>query len=516
MGPIAIRWHRVCGQFGIIASLLFAFNTAFASVLSPNISELKDGWRMISATAIKSDEASLSEEGFDVSRWYTVARMPATVLQVLEENGVYKDLYYGMNLGSPGDLWKQAWWYRTLFIAPPGRGVYTLIFKGINYRADIWLNGVKLADSNQVVGMYNSFEFDVTQSIHAGGRNVLAVKVTPERGLLSESGVVVGNHPIELADSWLDWINWKFIGYHDPEKNLNIPFVPDRNAGIWKGVFLSSTNAVTIRNPYVVTDLPLPATSPAALTVYCDVHNYREEAVSGILRGKISRSGKPTITFEKTLALLRTQTAEVSFTPSEVSSLSVSDPDLWSPYRWGKPNLYHLKLDFILDGNTSDSQEIDFGIRKITQRRDQDNSFPDIGSGGGNFYLQINGRDYLIRGAVYTPDLLFKSDPGRDAATMQYVKDLGLNFLRWELKIADDTMIERADREGVPTMLGWMCCMQWEHWDSWSAEDQWVARSSLRSTIRELRAHPSVVIWSNGSDGLPPDSVLHDYQQIES
>ena len=42
-------------------------------------------------------------------------------------------------------------------------------------------------------------------------------------------------------DSWLDWINWKYLGYHDPQKHLDIPFVPDRNAGVWKRVYLSST-----------------------------------------------------------------------------------------------------------------------------------------------------------------------------------------------------------------------------------------------------------------------------------
>ncbi|MGA8309282.1 MAG: hypothetical protein WB755_04585 [Terriglobales bacterium] len=161
----------------------------------------------------------------------------------------------------------------------------------------------------------------------------------------------------------------------------------------------------------------------------------------------------------------------------------------------------------------SDSQAIDFGIRKITQGRDSDSSFPEIGT-GGNFYLQINGRDYLIRGGVYSPDLLFRNDPVRDATIMHYAKDLGLNLLRWELKIADDTMIDRADREGMPVMLGFMCCAQWEHWNLWNAEDQWVARASLRARIRELRSHPSVVIWANGSDGLPPDSVLRDYHQI--
>ena len=467
------------------------------------------------AVADNNDEAAISTSAFDDSKWYPIQRMPATVLQVLEDNGVYKDLYYGMNLTKPGDLWKQDWWYRTTFTVPAGQQAYSLIFKGINYRADIWLNGTKIADSSQAVGMYNQLEFDVSKEINPGAANVLAVKVTPERDLLTESGILVGDHPVELADSWLDWINWKYIGYHDPAHGINIPFVPDRNAGIWKRVFLSATGPVTVRNAYVTTDLPLPATSPAALTVYCDLSNHTSRPVSGTLRGEISRPGKATIRFQQQITLLANETREASFNPTEVAQLSVANPDLWWPYQWGAPNLYHLKLNFTTDGKPSDFEEIDFGIRKIDQRRDNDNSFPNIGSGGGNFYVQINGQDYLIRGAAYTPDLLFRSDPERDAAHIHYMKDLGLNLVRWELKIADDTMIERADREGVPVMLGWMCCMQWEHWNLWSAEDQWIAREALRSRLRELRAHPSVILWANGSDGLPPDPVLNDYHQIE-
>ncbi len=496
---------------------LLCLPAAYAqSFHSPNVSELQSGWRMRAADEVAPGGEALSRPDYDVSTWYAVRRMPATVLQVLEDNGVYKDLYYGANLTRPGDLWKRDWWYRTTFSAPAGRDAYTLVFNGINYRADIWLNGRKIADRNQVAGMYRKFEVDVSSAIHAGGENVLAVKVTPERGLLNEEGEVVGDHPVELADSWLDWINWKYLGYHDPARHINIPFVPDRNAGVWKRVFLSSSGPVTIRNPYVATDLPLPALAPAALTVYCDLTNHSERPVSGTLRGEITRAGKAPIHFEKTVSLSPGEIKETSVTSAEAAQLSLPDPDLWWPYRWGKPNLYGLKLTFTATGKVSDEQAVDFGIRKITQRRDADNSFPEIGSGGGSFYLQINGRDYLIRGAAYTPDLLFRSDPERDAAILAYVKDLGLNLVRWELKIADDTLIERADREGVPIMLGWMCCMQWEHWDKWSAEDQWVARDSLRARLRELRAHPAVVLWANGSDGLPPDPVLNDYHHIES
>src|ERR1700730_3923881 len=498
-------------SFALLAACLLvplSPSCALAAQESPNVVELRSGWKMTSAKNVSTDDASVSQSGFDACQWSRAQHMPATVLQVLQENGVYKNLYYGMNLATPGDLWRQDWWYRTTFSAPAGREVYSLIFRGINYRADIWLNGRKVANRATVVGMYNQFEFNITEYIVPGGPNVLAVRVTPEQSLEGENG-------IELGDSWLDWINWKYLGYHDPQKHLDIPFVPDRNAGVWKRVFLSSTGAVTIRNPYVTTDLPLPATNPASLTVYCDLSNNSSKPVSGTLSGEISRPGKPSIKFQQNIQLFRNQTREVAFTPTEYSQLTVSDPDLWWPYQWGEPKLYHLKVEFRVNNKTeiSDSQAIDFGIRKITQERDSNSSFPEIG-GGGNFYLQVNGKDYLIRGGVYSPDLLFKNDPDRDATIMRYAKDLGLNLLRWELKIADDTMIDRADREGMPVMLGFMCCAQWEHWELWNAEDQWVARASLRARIRELRSHPAVVIWASGSDGLPPDPVLNDYHQI--
>ncbi len=496
--------------FGFLACLLLTLlhSHPLSASDSPNLTELRTGWTMTSAKNVTTEDSQVSQPGFDVSQWYTAQHMPATVLQILEENGVYKNLYYGMNLAIPKDLWKQEWWYRTTFAAPVGRDVYTLIFKGINYRADVWLNGHKIANRETAVGMYNAFEFNVTESIVPGGRNILAMKVTPEQSLEGENG-------IELGDSWLDWINWKYLGFQDPKNKVDVSFVPDRNAGVWKRVFLSSTGPVTIRNPYVETELPLPATNPASLTVRCDLSNPTSKPVSGTLSGEISRAGKPSIKFEKTIDLLRDQTKEISFAPSEFTQLTVVDPDLWWPYQLGKASLYHLKLEFMVNqqDQSSDSQAIDFGIRKITQSRDSDTGFPEIGK-GGNFYLKVNGKDYLIRGGVYSPDLLFRNDPVRDATIMQYAKDLNLNLLRWELKIADDTMIDRADREGMPVILGFMCCAQWEHWGLWNAEDQWVARASLRTQIRELRSHPSVAIWSNGSDGLPPDSVLNDYHQI--
>jgi len=490
-----------------IAAFLFCALCSPAFALGSDTVELQTGWRM--APAKDAGGEVISQRGYDVSAWYRIAKMPSTVLQTLEDNGVYPNLYVGMNFASvPHDLYKQQWWYRTTFSVPAKGSLHWLVFKGINYRAEIWLNGKMVAGDKQIVGMYNQFELNVTKWIKPGSANVLAAKVTPEQRLQDIEGVV------ELADSWHDWINWQYLGVESPKSNDgHFSFVPDRNAGIWKQVYLRSTGPVVLDNPYVASDLPLPELSPASLSVYCDLKNGTGAAVEGTLYGEISRPGRPAIEFHQAITLSPDETREIVFDPKSYPQLVVKQPDLWWPYTWGTPNLYRLKLEFRVDGTVSDQRSIHFGIRKITQLRDSDNQFPDIGP-GGNFYLQVNGRDYLIRGAVYTPDLLYRYDPEREQAILHYVKDLGLNLLRWESKISSESVVEMADREGIPLMFGWMCCNQWEKWDQWNDEDQTVARDSLRAQLRMLRSHPSVFIWANGSDGLPPEDVRRDYNRI--
>ena len=151
---------------------------------------------------------------------------------------------------------------------------------------------------------------------------------------------------------------------------------------------------------------------------------------------------------EQRISLAPGEDREASFSPLQYSQLVVKNLDLWWPYTMGKPNLYDLRLEFVKGYHISDVAHIRFGIRTITQYRDQDNQFPEVGK-GGNFYLQVNGKDFLARGAVYTPDLLYRYDPAREATLIRYVKDLGLNMLRWESKIASEHIVELADTSRV-------------------------------------------------------------------
>ncbi|HEX7411514.1 MAG TPA: hypothetical protein VF298_05165 [Bacteroidales bacterium] len=500
---------------GIILPVLIflGFQTIAINAFSgtPCRIELAENWKLMSSKNLQAEGASISIASFQDDKWYPIRRMPATVLQILQEDGLYPDLYFGKNMREkvPQDLYKQDWWYRTTFNAPVS-GFYTLEFPGINYRAEIWLNGNKIADNKEVVGMYAAHEFNVTQWIKKGAKNVLAVRVTPEQKIQNVNGV-------ELADSWFDWINWKYLGYNghpnEPKYGSMTSFVPDRNAGIWKPVYLHMTGSVSVNHALVNSELSL-SDSIAKLTVFTSLHNLSEKPVYGILKGTISRKGKPSNHIEQSINLSPNEEREVVFTPDNFQELVVKNPDLWWPYTMGAPNLYNLHFEFVQDNVVSDSSHIRFGIRSITQHRDSNEKFPQME--GGNFYLKVNGRDFLVRGGDYTPDLLYRYDPEREKDILRYVKDLGINFLRWESKISSEHIIDLADEQGIPLMFGWMCCNQWEKWDQWDDECRCVASESLRSQIQMLRHHASVFVWSNASDGIPPEKIIKEYNKILS
>ncbi len=119
------------------------------TVLSPvNSGEwiLSGGWMLAEANLLVTSEKSIFNAGFDLAGWLN-ATVPGTVLTTLVDQGIYPDPYYGLNnLSIPDTLCRTDWWYRISFLSPSKQEEQEawLLFNGINYKADIWLNG-KLA-----------------------------------------------------------------------------------------------------------------------------------------------------------------------------------------------------------------------------------------------------------------------------------------------------------------------------------------------------------------------------------
>jgi len=455
---------------------------------------LRDGWALQSSAKVAATGEAISSIPFEAKDWFR-AEVPTTVVAAQVKSGLLPDPFYGMNLRQypgvgypigfnfsnipmpPDSPYAVSWWYRKEFSVPAGYTGKTvwLNFRGINYRANIFLNGKRIANSSEVAGAWRTYEFNVTSAIKPG-TNVVAVQVWA---------------PTEnsLAITFVDWN----------------PSPPDKNMGLWREVYLTTSGPVALRYPAVLSRVDSPGNNTAHLTVTAQVKNGSDHPVKGTLKGRIEN-----IEFAQPVELAAGESKDVVCSPTQYPQLNLSNPRLWWPAQMGTPNLYDLNLSFEINGEVSDVSRTKFGIREITSE------VAEQAPGRLKRLFKINGKNILIRGGGWTPDMMMRETPERLADEFRYVRDLGLNTVRLEGKLETEEFYEMADRQGILVMAGWCCCDFWEHWGSWKDEDFEIARSSLRDQMYRLRSHPSLVMWMNGSDNPPPPDVEEMYLKIES
>lgn len=453
---------------------------------------LNTNWRLQSSCEIKSTGQQISTVGFSANSWH-VAVVPGTVAGALVTDKTYKDPFFGANLKSfpgmnyptePGkdfaffalqDMPKGSpflcsWWYRTEFLLPAEFNSETrwLHFLGINYRANIWLNGTLVANEHDVAGPLRAFEFNVSKLLHPG-ENALAVEIfAPQKD-----------------DPALTWVDWA-------------PTPADKDMGIWREVFLSRTSDVAVRNAFVSSKLDSQYKT-AALTVSVDLRNAADHDVSGVLQFEFDDAK-----LSQPVTIPANQLKTVRFTPDQSRELQLAHPKLWWPYQMGEPYLYTAKLSFHEGAKVSDSSTVTFGVREVTSEL----------TAQGNRLFKINGRNILIRGAAWAPDLFLRWSSPRLDADLAYVKDMNMNTIRLEGRMDREEFFDKTDRLGVLVMPGWTCCDSWERWDVWTPETRNIAAASMTDQANRLRNHPSVFVFLYGSDGPPPADIEIMYLNI--
>jgi exo-1,4-beta-D-glucosaminidase len=449
---------------------------------------LRTGWKLQSSCVAKSSGDRISLPDYRADGWIDAA-VPGTVLGAQVAAQIFPDPFFGMNLRKiPGmdypvgkifgylpmsdkSPYHCSWWYRTEFAAPatPSRATW-LHFDGINYRANIWLNGKQIASSDQVAGAFRSYDFDIAGYLARTERNVLAVEVFAQT-----------DH-----DLGIDFLDWN-------------PAPADKSLGLWRGVSLETTGSVTVRNPAVTTHFLNDDLTEADLRLVADVANHAALPVKATVSAAIG-----SIHLQQQVMLAAKETRAVSFDAADFKQLRIRNPAIWWPYQYGEPHLEQLIVAVDTNGVESDARSLRFGIREVQATLNEK----------GFLQFRINHRDILIRGGGWNPDLFYREPRERLRQELAYVKHMHLNTIRLEGKLGSEEMFDLADEMGILIMPGWQCCDFWQHWDKWTAKDYEIANASLYSQISRLRSHPSVFVWLNGSDETPPPQVEKDYLAV--
>lgn len=501
------------------------------------------GWRLAAAPGVKAAGATLSRAGYDATSWYA-ATVPGTVLTTLVDRGVYADPAFGLNNTLiPESLARQDYWYRSEFDAPPETAGkrQQLTFEGVNYAAEIWLNGQSLGTMK---GAFVRGRFDVTGKL-LPGRNAVAVRVSPPphpgiaheesltAGVGENGGVMMLDGPTFVATEGWDWI----------------PSIRDRNTGLWRGVTLTATGVATLGDAHVVTTLPKADNSVADVEIGVPVTNAADRAVTVRVRAAFDD-----VAVEKDVTLDPGQSATVTMAPADFPALAVRNPRLWWPNGYGDPALHDLTLTASVDGRPSDTKRLRFGMRQVTydlSLMDRDGDLERVGidlskaralgqrivdgthtgirkvAGGWAaslvpgaekspavtpirdqdglspyLVIRVNGVRIAARGGnIGMDDFMKRVDRARLEPYFRLHKDAHLNIVRnWVGQNTEDTFYDLADEYGLMILNDF-----WESTQDYNieAQDPALFMTNATDVVKRYRNHPSIVAWFGRNEGVP-------------
>jgi len=520
------------------------------TALADNRWEIGD-WRLAFATGVIEGGSDLSKAGY-VERDWRKATVPGTVLSTLVDRGEYPDPAYGLNnMAIPEELSRQDYWYRTEFDLPSQAGDRRfLVFKGVNYAAEVWVNGARVGD---VRGAFIRGQFDVS-SLLRPGRNAVAVKILrpPHPGVPHEESISAGpgmnggnltiDGPTFVASEGWDWI----------------PGVRDRNMGIWQPVELQTNGGIRIGDPHVVTDLPLPRTDSARVSIEVPVTNLGAEktkvtVVAAFDGARVSKE-----------VTVRSGETVVRFLPDEFPALNVANPRLWWPNGYGEQNLYTLDVSVAHAGQPWDHKSVRFGVRELsygmslfdragTLRRvavsptDSPDRLVDprheaiketpkgwveslTAAGETSPAVQaipkemelphltvfVNGVKIAARGGNWgMDDFMKRVSRSRLEPFFKLHKKANVNIIRnWVGLNTEDVFYDLADEYGMLITNDFFMSTQNFQVEP---EDPQLFLANARDVVSRYRNHPSVLLWFGRNEGVPPplmnqgmDALVHE------
>ncbi len=505
---------------------LLSFSMPVSSQTGTVKQEKLTKFELQSSVLINSSGAEISTAAYKSKVYWFPVSVPSTVLTGLVANKIYPDPYAGLNnmlipdasdefnkkynleqysfLPDNPNPWKKPYWYRSAFNVPEkdkGR-CFQLIFKGINYRAAVWLNGKQITDSTEMAGMFAEYSLDVSNQIKPGEENVLAVKIYP----LDFPGLPATEQLKALGDFFENGGPTGDIG-----KNVTmlcsvgwdwIPPVRDRNMGIWLPVYLRTSGGVTITDPKIVTSLPkLPDTTIASISVNLKLKNHFKTEEKGKLTISISPEnfkGK-LIQFSKNVSITKNGPAVIDLNGDNTKELNISNPMLWWPNGYGRPNLYRIRFQYANSSGISDDTTFIFGIRTVSTKA------TDVkGSYRRDFY--VNDKRIHITGGAWVPDMMLNRDSVRYDYELHLCRNSNINLVRiWGGGVTPcDEFFEAADRYGLLVWSDFWITGdtqgEFKGSSDWPLEAN-VFTKNVISTILRIRNHPSLLVWTGGNEG---------------
>lgn len=458
---------------------------------SGSLSGESEAWKLCRASAVGADGGQISSAAFDDSDWMP-AVVPGTVLYSHVASGAVPDPRIADNMLQISESYFNSdFWYRGVMHWAGQEGKRTLLtFDGINWKAEIFMNGKRVGD---MAGAFLKKSFDVTDLVKEN--NVVAVHVIKPAnfGAVKEKnsespdfngGMLGADNPTFHATVGWDWI----------------PTVRGRDMGIWNDVHLDAVNDVVVENPLVISRIA-EADTTASMTFVADLTNLSDEDVSGSLHGQIED-----IDFEKEVTVPANSTVTEIFSYSDFPQLKDQRIALWWPVGYGNPILHPASIQFTPSGRPESASKVEWqaGIREFAYK-DKDTALK----------MFINGHRLTPKGGNWgfsEFNLRFGAEEYDTAAALH--KEMNFNMIRnWVGQTGDDEFYDACDRYGI---IVWQDFWLANPADGPDPDDDGMFLANARNMVERIRRHPSIGLYCGRNEGYPPAALNRGLAQLVS
>lgn len=354
-------------------------------------------------------------------------------------------------------------WYRREFDAPatvaPTRAV--LQFGGIDYFADVWLNGRYLGAHE---GYFEAFSFDATHALRPGQRNELVVRV---------------DSPVEHPSAWSlrKRLLKGIFSHHDtrPGGAWSTRGQERNTGGIWSDVTLRFGQTLVLDEPQVRSRVDT-ATGTTAATV--TLGTWRD-ATRPTQPAELELTFTPHNFTGRTYRERRAWPVAAGHTRQSID-IALPEASLWWPAELGQPHLYRVQATLRSGGRVLDQRDTVTGLREVrVDARTQQ--------------WHVNGQRLFLRGTNYIPtQWLAEMDTGAYRRDIALMRAAHVNAVRVHAHVGDRRWYQACDEAGL---LVWQDFpLQWGYTDSPEFHDE--AQRQATAMVRQLDRHPSVIAWS--------------------
>ena len=403
------------------------------------------------------------------------ATVPGNCELDLVRAGVLPEPEIGMNVCAMRDYEGYQWLYTKSFAVDGTNGRKELVFGGIDALADIFLNGEKIGETENMLIPYR---FDVTAQLKPGTNTV---QVLIRSALYESQKMTVGElgYHLGFADNE-PFRKAAHMGGWDIFPRLYC-------AGLWRDVSIEFCDPVRIGNvAWICGDFNCDFTQCRVCAQFRVQGAAETFACGNRIRIALSRGGEVKFSSEREYVAVQ-----------NMLSMNIDRPELWWPKGMGEPNLYDATIEVLAnDGTVLTRDERKIGIRLVTLERDDvyGKDRP------GQFLFRVNGEPCYIRGSNWVPlDALPSRQAGRIVETLEMFEDLNCNMVRvWGGGVYEPAaFFDWCDAHGLMVWQDFMTgCAVFPQGDEYAKATE----KEVRDVVLAFRNHPSLVLWSGNNE----------------